>query len=170
MQIIKKSYLHLLFFGLIISFSSCVTLQPTTITRNEQDALSNYKYFYINPTGVKTGSTGYVYGSQYGVYGGSSAKSTEPCDIITGFLLKRGYIRIATIDENIAEKTLIISYGETGRRPAGLGYTINVMLQFTSAKTHNIVCSVSGEGMGETEADDIRIAITRCLETAFGMN
>ena len=168
MQIIKRS-LYLLFFGLIICFTSCVTLQPTTITRNEKDALSNYKYFYINPTGAKTGSTGYVYGNQYGVYGGSSAKSTDPCDIITVFMLKKWYIRIAAIDENIADKTLVISYGETGRRPAGLGYTINVTLQFTSAKTHNIVCSVSGEGMGETEADDIRIAITRCLETAFGI-
>ena len=26
-----------------------------------------------------------------------------------------------------------------------------------------------GEGQGETEADDVRIAITRCLDTAFGV-
>lgn len=154
-------------FLLSIMLSGCATLLPTTVTRNEQDDLKNYQYFYVNPTGAKTGSAGYVTGGNFGVYGSSSTRSTEPCDIISGYLIKRGYVRVANIDDNISDKTLVISYGETGRRAAGLGYTIEVTLQFTSAKTHAVVCTVTGEGQGETEADDIRIAIIRCLDSVF---
>lgn len=153
--------------------SGCATLRPstllpTTITRNSEDDLKNYSYFYVNPAGAKTGSAGYVTGGNYGVFGSSSTRTTEPCDIISGYLIKLGYVRVANIDETISDKTLVISYGETGRRPLGFGYTIEVTLQFTSAKTHAPVCTVTGEGQGETEADDIRIAIIRCLNTAFG--
>lgn len=162
-----KKAIILSIIALAAILSGCATLLPTTITRNSEDDLKNYSYFYVNPAGAKTGSAGYVTGGNYGVYGSSSTRTTEPCDIISGYLIKLGYVRVATIDENISDKTLVISYGETGRRPAGLGYTIEVTLQFTSAKTHAPVCTVTGEGQGETEADDIRIAILRCLDTAF---
>ena len=71
------------------------------------------------------------------------------------------------IKNDLAEKTMIINYGETGRRPAGLGYTIEITLQILSAKTNEVLCVVTGEGQGETEADDIRIAINRCLEELY---
>ena len=51
----------------------------------------------------------------------------------------------------------------------GLGYAIEVTIQFSSANTHAVVCTVTGEGYGDTEADDIRLAITRCLDTVFGV-
>jgi hypothetical protein len=44
------------------------------------------------------------------------------------------------------------------------GYTIEVTIQFVSAKTNSLVCSCTAEGIGSTEADDIREAITRCLD------
>ena len=56
-----------------------------------------------------------------------------------------------------------MNYGESGKRNRGLGYTIEVTIQFISAKTHAPICSCTAEGQGETEADDIREAITRCL-------
>lgn len=148
---------------------SCGTLQPVSMTKSQEDSLDNYKYFYVNPTGVKTGSAGYVVGNQYGVYGGSSTKSTDPCDIISGYLIKRNLIRVAEIDDNIKGETVVVSYGETGRRTMGLGYAIEVTIQFSSAKTHSVVCTVTGEGRGDTEADDIRLAITRCLDMVFGV-
>lgn len=96
-------------------------------------------------------------------------KSTDPCDIISGYLIKRNFIRVAEIDDNIKGETVVVSYGETGRRTMGLGYAIEVTIQFSSAKTHSVVCTVTGEGRGDTEADDIRLAITRCLDMVFGV-
>jgi hypothetical protein len=86
-------------------------------------------------------------GNQFGVFGGGKAKSTNPGDVITGSLMKQGYIRVAEVEESMKEKTFIVSYGETGRREVDLGYTIEVTIQFTSAKTHEMICTVSGEGL-----------------------
>lgn len=58
----------------------------------------------------------------------------------------------------------INSDGESGKRNTGLGgYTLEVTIQLISAKTSSLVCSCTAEGQGSTEADDIRQAITRCL-------
>lgn len=143
-------------------FASCVTLQPVRVTRNT--SLDNYTFFYITPTEAKTGSTGGVY---YSVYGSSLSKSTNPADIISGYLIKKGMVRLPEVRSDLADKTMIINYGETGRRSTGLGYTIEITLQILSAKTSEVICVVTGEGQGETEADDIRIAINRCLEEMY---
>jgi len=158
---------HIVLLALMpLLFASCVTLQPVNVTRNA--SLDNYTYFYITPTETKTGSSGGVYGNGYGVYGSSRSKSTNPADIITGYLIKRGLIRLPEIKSDLADKTMIINYGETGRRSTGLGgYTIEITMQILSAKTSEVVCVVTGEGQGETEADDIRIAINRCLEEMY---
>lgn len=147
-------------------FASCVSLQPVRVTRNS--SLDQYTYFYITPTETKTGSSGGVYGNGYGVYGSSRSKSTNPADIISGYLIKRGLVRLPDIKSDLADKTMIINYGETGRRSTGLGgYTIEVTLQVLSAKTSEVLCVITGEGQGETEADDIRIAINRCLSEMY---
>ena len=103
-----KKIIILSTIALAAILSGCATLIPTTITRNSEDDLKNYSYFYVNPAGAKTGSAGYVTGGNYGVYGSSSTRTTEPCDIISGYLIKLGYVRVATIDENISDKTLVI--------------------------------------------------------------
>jgi curli biogenesis system outer membrane secretion channel CsgG len=151
-----------------IIFASCasVSLQPVSVTRNA--SLDNYTYFYITPTETKTGSTGGVNGNGYGVYGFSLSKSTNPSDIISGYLIKKGMVRLPEVKDNLADKTLIINYGETGRRSTGLGgYAIEITLQILSAKTSEVICVATGEGQGSTEADDIRIAINRCLEELY---
>ncbi len=149
-----------------LMFTSCVSLQPVSVTKNA--SLDNYTYFYITPTETKTGSSGGVYGNGYGVYGSSESKSTNPADIISGYLIKRGLVRLPEVKSDLADKTMIINYGETGRRSTGLGgYTIEITLQILSAKTCEVICVVTGEGQGETEADDIRIAINRCLEEMY---
>ena len=146
-------------------FASCVSLQPVRVTKNA--SLDNYTYFYITPTETKTGSSGGVYGNGYGVYGSSTSRSTNPADIISGYLIKRGLVRLPEIKSDLADRTMIINYGETGRRYAGLGYTIEITLQIISAKTNEVICVLTGEGMGDTEADDIRIAINRCLSELY---
>ena len=143
-----------------ILINSCALKAPTII---KNDRIEGYKYIFISPTGNLTSSTGTVYGGNQGVYGSTTSKTVNPSDVITGILVKEGFIRLPELKPELADKTLIVNYGESGRRDIGLGYTIEVTIQFVSAKSHTLICSCTAEGLGETEADDIRQAITRCL-------
>ena len=131
----------------------------------KKDSMEKYKYVYVAPTQGVASSLGGVYGGDYGVYGSTVGKSLNPCDIISGELIKKGYILLPAIKEETKAETLIANYGETGRygRGMGGGYTIEVTIQFISADSHKLVCICTAEGQGQTEADDIRIAIQRAL-------
>ncbi|GJM17213.1 MAG: hypothetical protein DHS20C13_25400 [Thermodesulfobacteriota bacterium] len=148
------------FLAILISsfgLSSCAPLKPPVIIKN--GTVENYKYIFISSTNSLTSGSGATYGGQY--Y--SSSKSVNPSDVITGILSKEGYIRLPELKPELADETIIVNYGESGRRNRGLGYTIEVTIQLVSAKSHALICSCTAEGQGETEADDIRKAITRCL-------
>jgi hypothetical protein len=107
-----------------------------------------------------TSSLGASIGGQY--Y--SSSKSVNPSDVITGILSKEGFIKLPELKPELTNETLIVNYGESGKRNTGMGgYTIEVTIQFISAKSYTPICSCTAEGQGKTEADDIRQAITRCL-------
>ena len=141
---------------------SCASLQPALqpATSIKNDAIQNYKYLYISPTNSLTSSSGATINGLY--Y--SSSKSVNPADVISGILSKEGFIKIPEQKPELTDQTIIVNYGESGKRKTGLGgYTIEVTIQFISAKSNNLVCSCTAEGQGETEADDIRQAITRCL-------
>lgn len=136
----------------------CASLQPATSIKN--GGLESYKYIYITPTVSLTSGSGTTINGQY--Y--SSNKTVNPSDVITGILTKDGLVRLPELKPELANETLIINYGESGRRNTGLGgYTIEVTIQFVSSKTSSLICSCTAEGQGSTEADDIRQAITRCL-------
>jgi hypothetical protein len=94
----------------------------------------------------------------------SITQTVNPTDLITGIFIKEGLIRLPELKPELAEETIIINYGQSGKRNTGLGgYTLEVTIQLISAKTSTLVCSCTAEGQGLTEADDIRQAITRCL-------
>ena len=76
-------------------------------------------------------------------------------------------IRLPELDPELLDKTLVVNYGESGRRNLNFGYLIEVTIQFLQARTHSVVCICTAEGQGSTEADDIRIAINRALEPLF---
>lgn len=152
-----KTIKLLSFIILCILLGSCGPLKPVTIIENS--STENYKYIYITPTSSLTSSTGVSYSGQY--Y--SSSKSINPSDIITGILTKEGFIRLPELKDELTNETLIVNYGESGTRNRGLGYTIEVTIQFVSAKTNELVSSCSAEGQGDTEADDVRQAVTRSL-------
>ena len=133
----------------------------------ENYAIFFKKYAYISPTKELTSSIGGTYGGQYGIYGSSTTKSVNPSDVIAGILIKEGYIILPELKPELSNETLIVNYGESGRRNRGLGYTIEVTIQFSSAKTNEMICSCTAEGQGETEADDIRQAIRRALTSLF---
>ena len=143
----------------------CGTLKSPIIQQNEP--VSSYKYFYVTPTSELTSSSGGVYGGLYGTYGGTTTKSLNPSDVISGVLLKQGMIRLPELDPELLDKTLVVNYGESGRRNLNLGYSIEVTIQFLQARTHSVVCICTAEGQGSTEADDIRIAINRALKPLF---
>lgn len=146
-----------------VLINSCAPLKVPTVIKN--DTIEGYKYIYITATSNLTSGSGGVYGGQYGTYGSSTSKSVNPSDVITGILTKEGFIRLPELKPELTDETLIVNYGESGRRNRGLGYTIEVTIQFVSAKSNKLICSCTAEGQGETEADDIRQAITRCLES-----
>ena len=148
----------------IILMCGCASLHPVSV--NYHSPIDTYRYVYITPTSSLSSGTGSVYNG----YGSSTTKSVNPGDIISGYLIKKGYIIVPHIQPEYASQTLIINYGQTGRRDilgGLLGYTIEITLQFLSAQTHEIVCISTAEGQGSTEADDIRIAITRALDEVF---
>ena len=152
-------------FCLAFMCSCTAKLLPVTVKQNS--TLEGYKYVYITPTAGITSTTGRVYGGSHSVYGSTQTKSIYPSDIIAGIMIKKGFTQIPNISPELAPQTLIINYGESGRRNVFLGYTIEVTIQILSAKTHEIICISTAEGQGSTEADDIRIAINRALEEIF---
>lgn len=123
-----------------ILINGCAVLQEPIIKINE--SIDKYQYVVIPATGRAASS------------------------VIEGILLKKGLFSVYEIRPEIADKTLILRYGESGRRDVagGLGgYTLEVTIIFISAETNNTIYSCTAEGQGETEAEDIRQAITRCL-------
>ena len=144
-----------------IWLSGCAPLKPPAVIKNGK--IEKYKYIFISPTNSLTSSSGATYGGQY--Y--SSSKSVNPSDVISGILTKKGFIRLPELKRNLTDETLIVNYGESGKRNRGLGYTIEVTIQFISSESSSLICSCTAEGQGSTEADDIRQAITRCLSGLF---
>jgi len=142
-------------------------MRPPVVNRYE-DSVYNYRYFYISPTGDYTSSTG-VYGDRDLVIGGTT-RSINPASIISGIMFKNGYIQVNEIRPEVAKETMIVNFGETGRRNVNLGYSIEVTIQFISASTLRPICSSTAEGQGSTEADDVRIAIQRALEPVFNLH
>ena len=144
----------------------CSPLLAPTVTR--KSPLNFYKYVYLTPTMEKSSITGGTFGNVYGIYGGTSSHSINPTDLICGHFLKRGFTRLPELKPEFLEQTIVVNFGETGRRNTGWGsYTIEVTIQLLSAQSSEVICIGTAEGRGETEADDVRIAINRCMDKIF---
>ena len=152
MKIIK----YLLTTMISFSISACAVLQEPIIEKHE--TIDKYQYAVIPAT-----STGGVFSGHYGVYGTPTGKAIDPSAVIEGILLKKGLTSVNEIQPEILDQTLIVKYGESGRRDVAGGfggYTLEVTIVLISAKSNNRVYSCTAEGQG---SDDIREAITRCL-------
>ena len=152
----------LTFWALALSaFCGCVSLNPTQVTRHS--SMNGYKYVYITPTAARNSVSGGVYNG----WGYTSSSSADPATIISGHFIKRGFIRVPEIKSATESQTIVVNYSETGRRPNGLGSSLEITIQLLSAKTNELICVVVGEGYGDTEADDIKNAIDRCMNKIF---
>ena len=139
----------------ICILSSCGVMRPPVIN-NYDDTIHNYRYFYVSPTGD--------YSSSSATHG---TKTINPTSIISGILLKNGFIQVNEVNPKNATETMLVNFGETGRRNINFGYSIEVTIQFVSAYSQHPICTCTAEGQGETEADDVREAIQRALEPLF---
>ena len=171
----KKIQIIPLFFLFFItgcvSSSISYNLEKPTIIKNAN--LHDYKYVYINSTvpvnssissSVVSGYGSSVYGSAY-----SEDKNVNPKDVISGCLMKHGFIVINDFnDNNRNSETLILTYGESGRRYiSSSAYTTEITIQFISPVSNELLFSATAEGIGRTEVDDIKIAIQRAIEELF---
>lgn len=151
--------------GLLIN--GCAILKP--VESKKFGDISVYKYVVIGKTQTLNSATGSGYVG-YGTGGGfmaSVAKSVNPSDVIAGILMKKGFVVLDSMNDNAKkEQTLLLQYGQGDRRNVlgGLGgYTLEVSIQILDFTTKEPKFICTAEGQGETEADDIRKAITRCL-------
>ena len=156
----------------LFAMNSCYTLQQPIISNTGQ--LRVYQYVYINHTGSVTGnipSGGYsynIYGTNmsYGVYG-NNTQTANPSEIIAGYLMKQGYTILPGISPDLAEQTLVVSYGHTGKEMQFFGYSQKIILQFRSAVTHTLIASSEADGYSENDATGITQAIIRALDALF---
>jgi hypothetical protein len=158
MKIIK--YLAIPLISILVNGCAATLEKPVT---KKYESTDNYQYVVIPTTNNITSSTADVYSGRYTAYGSSTSKEVNPSVVIEGILLKKGLTSVNEIRPEILDKTLIVKYGESGRRDVAWGYTLEVTIIFISAKTQETVYSCTAEGQGSTEVDDIREAITRCL-------
>lgn len=161
---LKSLFITILSVGILCS---CALRKPTIV---QYEPITPYKFVYIPHTNDLSSSAGGTFGTQYGIYGYNISKSINPKDVISGYLMKQGFVILPEIRPERLKETIIVNYGETGRRSLNLGYTIEITLQFISAHDHKVLCTCTAEGQGSTEADDIREAITRALNGLFSAN
>jgi hypothetical protein len=156
----------LLFFA-VFTMTACGTLKPTTCS--VQPTFYKYRYVYIMPTGSVTGSTG-VYNITRNYVAGGVTKTTNPADMMSGYLMQKGFIVLPQLDQTKLAETLVLSYGETDHRDVGFLWLFDatsIIIQFRDAQTNDLIASAEAEDSGSTEADNIRYAIRKALDAIF---
>ena len=156
-----------LFLAAIV-LTACGALKPTTCS--VQPTFYKYRYVYIMPTGSVTGSTG-VYTSYVDnrVHGGVT-RTTNPSDMMSGYLMQKGLTILPQLDEAKKAETLVLSYGETDHRDVGflwLSTSTGIIIQFRDAQTNDLIASAEAEDYGSTEADNVRYALRKALDAIF---
>lgn len=163
-----KKLTGLFLFVIALALGSCGVMRPATT--DIKTPLVNYKYFYVlETTGLSSGVGGSTEVFPGETWGMASSKSVNPQDMVSGYLMKKGFVRLPELKPELLKETMVVSYGESGRRAAGLGYAIEVTIQLTDAETHALVATTTAEGQGVAEADDIRKAIVRAMDALFGV-
>jgi len=145
--------------------SGCSIAKYSSVVQHS--SFDGYKYFYVTDTSSSTDGYGSIYGGQYGLYGSQVTKSVNPTDIISGRMMKQGFVRLPALKQDLLDETIIVSYGESGRHNYIIAYAIEVTLQFLDAKTLEIIAMTTAAGMGDTESDDIKIAVNKCFQNLF---
>lgn len=159
---------------LLFALWGCGSIVLLPVKVEENKSLDGYKYFYMNGTGSTTSRSNVGVNVGYGIYVTDPDKTVNPGDFISGYLIKKGFVKVAKMPFIHPEETFIVNYGEGGRRYKERAlvnqYAQEVILQLISAETNEVICTIKGEGIGNTEAEDIRNALQRSLDAYFEAN
>ena len=148
-----------------LALTGCGAILKVT-TANMKSNVNAYVYAYVIPPSGVTSSSG-VHGHPHGA-SAASTNTANPSEAISGYLMKKGYTVVPSVTPDLAERTLIVSYGYTGRRQLSLfSYASCIIVQMRDAKTHEMVASCEAEGCGSDETEDILQAIYSGLNSIF---
>ncbi len=163
----KKYITIFLLFSLLMSFTGC-SVPLTVPTVQKADTFTKYRYAYITPTQAITSSPTAGFTDFWGY--NNIQKSVNPADIISGILIKKGYIIIPEISPELKAETIIVNYAESGNRSEGyLEHVVEIIIQIISADNYQKVAYCKADGSGTTTADAITTAITRGLNSLFNL-
>ncbi|HCS87709.1 MAG TPA: hypothetical protein DIW30_04665 [Bacteroidales bacterium] len=129
--------------------------------------LSRYHYVYIIPTSSSTSGSFAAIPMYGGSFVGGSSNSVNPADIISGYIMQKGYVLLPELKDELSEKTMVISYGETGEKNSGFVTITEVIIQFRDSQTGNLICSGKAGCTGGEKTKRIRNAIERALDAIF---
>lgn len=158
----------ILIFIATLALTACGALKPTTCSVHPN--FYKYRYVYIMPTGSVTASTGVHSSYDRSYVSGGVTKTTNPADLMSGYLMQKGFTILPQLDQTKLSETLVLSYGETGKRSVGflwLSDATSIIIQFRDAQTNELIASAEAEDYGSTEADNIRYALTSALDAIF---
>ena len=142
--------------------TGCATLRPPTMRVNKD--LRAYSHVYVPATQTMDSHSGIPVAGVIIPY----SQSVNPRDVIAGAFAKRGFVVLPSLDERFRTKTLMVSYGESGRcRVLLAAYVKEITIQLVSAETGELVATATAEGRDGTEAEEIEQAITRALDALF---
>ena len=148
-------------------FTSCLSIAPTSISRN--GSLDGYRYFYVTPTAERSSVTGDTWGNRHGTYGTTTSNSVNPADLIAGYLMGRGYVRVPEIKKEDAAQTMVINYGDGNMREGAFfdQRAVEVTIQVLNAQTNGLICVCKAEEKSNNEAKATRLAIEKALNEIF---
>ena len=158
-----KQFLFLLVCALVLG--GCAASRYSSV--NKVAPIEGYKYFYVLGTNELVSIDTSV--GLADEFGNASARTyinaLNPSDVIVGYLMKKGFIRAPKLDKEHAHKTLLVSYGESGRHR---GRIAEVTMQFIDASTHELIATTTAASGGiKTDSDKLRDAILKSLENLF---
>ncbi len=161
-----KTYItRILLLAILVSFTGCsVPLSIPTVQK--APTFDKYRYAYITPTQAITSTPTAGFTSFWGY--NNIQNAVNPADIISGILIKRGYIIIPEIAPELKAETIIVNYAESGERTESyFEHAVEIIIQIISADNYQKVAYCKSSGSGTTSADAITVAITRGLDSLF---
>ena len=99
----------ILVFFIALVATGCSALRPTTCS--VQPTFYKYRYVYIMPTGSVTGSTSVRTIDRNYVTGGVT-KTANPADMMSGYLMQKGFTILPQLDQNKLSETMVLNYGD----------------------------------------------------------
>ena len=97
-----------------LAVCGCATSRYSSV--NKVAPIQDYKYIYVLGTNELVSiDTSVGIADEFGNASASTyINAFNPSDVIVGYLMKKGFIRAPKLDKELAHKTLLVSYGESG--------------------------------------------------------